>query len=129
MRYLEQLSNDNVIKSLDRIFNFNIPCIVLTDNNRPLPILIQKANQHKVPIFSTSYSTTKLVYLLSDFLDDQFSPRISMHGSFVDVYGVGILFGGKSGIGKSEVALDLIERGHRLVADDVIILTKKVRVF
>ncbi|MFZ1519374.1 MAG: HPr(Ser) kinase/phosphatase [Ignavibacteriaceae bacterium] len=125
MRYLEQLSNDNVIKSLDRIFNFNIPCIVLTDNNRPLPILIQKANQHKVPIFSTSYSTTKLVYLLSDFLDDQFSPRISMHGSFVDVYGVGILFGGKSGIGKSEVALDLIERGHRLVADDVIILTKK----
>jgi HPr kinase/phosphorylase len=71
------------------------------------------------------YSTTKLVYLLSDFLDDQFAQRITIHGSFVDVYGIGICFVGKSGIGKSEVALDLIERGHRLVADDVIILTKK----
>jgi HPr kinase/phosphorylase len=125
MRYLEQLSKDKIIESLDRIFEFNIPCIILTDDNKPFPILLQKANEKKVPVFNTSYSTTKLVYLLSDFLDDQFSPRISLHGSFVDVYGVGILFGGKSGIGKSEVALDLIERGHRLVADDVIILTKK----
>ncbi len=125
MRYLEQLSDDKIIESLDRIFKFNIPCIILTDNNKPFPILLQKANENKVPVFNTSYLTTKLVYLLSDFLDDQFSPRISLHGSFVDVYGVGILFGGKSGIGKSEVALDLIERGHRLVADDVIILTKK----
>ena len=64
-------------------------------------------------------------YYVGDFLDDQFSQRITIHGSFVDVYGVGICFIGKSGIGKSEVALDLIERGHRLVADDVIILTKK----
>ena len=112
-------------ESLDRIFKFNIPCIILTDNNFPFPLLLERSNQNKVPLFTTSYSTTKLVYLLSDFLDDQFSPRITLHGSFVDVYGVGVLFSGKSGIGKSEVALDLIERGHRLVADDVIILTKK----
>ena len=125
MRYLEQLSEDKLEESLDRIFNFNIPCIILTDNNNPFPLLLKKSNESKVPLFTTSYSTTKLVYLLSDFLDDQFSPRITLHGAFVDVYGVGILFGGKSGIGKSEVALDLIERGHRLVADDVIILTKK----
>jgi HPr kinase/phosphorylase len=62
---------------------------------------------------------------MSDFLDDQFASRVSIHGSFVDVYGIGILFIGKSGIGKSEVALDLVERGHRLVADDVVIVTKK----
>lgn len=125
MRYLEQLSEEKKAESLDRIFRFNIPCIILTDNNSPFEMLINKANQNRVPIFTSSYSTTKLIYLLSDFLDDQFSPRITLHGAFVDVYGVGILFGGKSGIGKSEVALDLIERGHRLVADDVIILTKK----
>lgn len=125
MRYLEQLSDEAKKTSLDRIFEFNIPCIILTDSNKPFHYLLQKANEKGVPLFSTSYSTTKLVYLLSDFLDDQFSPRISLHGSFIDVYGVGILFVGKSGIGKSEVALDLIERGHRLVADDVIILTKK----
>lgn len=125
MRYLEQLSSEKIKESLDRIFKFNIPCIILTDDNKPLPILLQKADENKVPLFSTSYSTTKLIYFLSDFLDDQFSPRITLHGSFVDVYGIGVLFSGKSSIGKSEVALDLIERGHRLVADDVIILTKK----
>ena len=63
--------------------------------------------------------------MVSDFLDDHFAPRLSVHGSFVDVYGIGMLIAGKSGIGKSEVALDLVERGHRLVADDVVILTKK----
>ena len=87
--------------------------------------MLSLANQYEVPIFVSPYETTKLAYLVSDFLDDQFSPRLSIHGSFVDVYGVGMLFVGKSGIGKSEVALDLVERGHRLVADDVVILTKK----
>ncbi len=125
MRYLEQLPDNQKSESLDRIFKFNIPCIILTNNNKPFPILVEKAHENKVPLLNTSYSTTKLVYLLSDFLDDQFSPRMTIHGSLVDVYGVGILFVGKSGIGKSEVALDLIERGHRLVGDDVIILTKK----
>jgi len=63
--------------------------------------------------------------LVSDFLEDQFALTLSVHGSFVDVYGIGMLFVGKSGIGKSEVALDLVERGHRLVADDVVLITKK----
>jgi HPr kinase/phosphorylase len=125
MRYLEQLSDQKKNESLDRILKFNIPCIVLTDDNQPFPILLEKANHHNVPVFNTGYSTTKLVYLLSDFLDDQFAPRLTVHGSLVDVYGVGILFIGNSGIGKSEVALDLVERGHRLVGDDVIIFTKK----
>ncbi len=125
VRYLSQLTEEQKIKSLENIFTFEIPCIILTDNNKPDPLLLSCAEKNNIPIFSTPYSTTKLVYLISDFLDDQFSQRITIHGSFVDVYGAGILFIGKSGIGKSEVALDLVERGHRLVADDVIILTKK----
>jgi HPr kinase/phosphorylase len=125
MHYLAQLEDQQKINSLDRIFQFDIPCIILTNNNQPFPGFIDLANSYKVPVFITSLSTTKIVYFVGDFLDDQFAPKISVHGSFVDVYGVGILFTGKSGVGKSEVALDLIERGHRLVADDVIILTKK----
>ncbi len=125
VRYLSQLNEIQKTKSLEKLFNFEIPCIIITDNNKPESILLNLATQNNIPVFSTPYSTTKLVYLISDFLDDQFSQRITIHGSFVDVYGAGILFIGKSGIGKSEVALDLVERGHRLVADDVIILTKK----
>jgi len=125
IRYLHKLSSDQQLNALGTLFQFNVPCIILTNNNTPAPNLLKMAREKKVPIFNSPYNTTKLVYLLSDFLEDQFSQRITIHGSFVDVYGVGICFVGKSGIGKSEVALDLIERGHRLVADDVIILTKK----
>jgi HPr kinase/phosphorylase len=125
MRYLGQLSEEARGDAIERLFQFSIPCIILTDNNDPFPKLIELANKFHIPIFGSSLSTTKLTYFLSDFLDDQFALRCSMHGSFIDVYGVGIIFVGKSGIGKSEVALDLIERGHRLVSDDVTILTKK----
>ncbi|NUN08546.1 MAG: HPr kinase/phosphorylase [Ignavibacteriaceae bacterium] len=125
MRYLTHLSESERSQSIRRLFEFQIPCIILTDNNSPFKEMIDLANEFNIPLFSTSLSTTKLTYLIGDFLDDQFAPRASIHGSFVDVYGVGILFVGKSGIGKSEVALDLVERGHRLVADDIIILTKK----
>ncbi len=124
-RYLTNLSSPDRIKALDNIFKHEIPCLIVTNDNVILDEMRDLGNQYKIPVFGTSYSTTKLIYLLSDFLDDQFAPRISVHGSFVDVYGVGMLFVGKSAIGKSEVALDLVERGHRLVADDVVILTKK----
>ena len=125
MKYLEDLTLDERVKSLERIFKFAIPCVIVTNDNIVPDEMFELANKFEVPIFVSSYETTKLAYLISDFLDDQFSPRLSIHGSFVDVYGVGMLFVGKSGIGKSEVALDLVERGHRLVADDVVILTKK----
>ena len=125
VRYLSQLTDEKKKETLERFFKFDIPCVILTDNNQPFPVLIELANKYKTSLFGTPFSTTKLNYFVSDFLDDQFTPRISVHGSLVDVYGVGMLFVGKSGIGKSEVALDLVERGHRLVGDDVIILTKK----
>jgi len=125
IRYLEKLNEAKQRKALNTIFKFEIPCIILSNNNKPTPILEELAIKYQIPLLKTSYTTTKLNYLVSDFLEDQFSERITMHGSFVDVYGVGMLFIGKSGVGKSEVALDLVERGHRLVADDIIILTKK----
>lgn len=125
IRYLKQLDSDERIDALERIFQFEIPCVVLTDNNPPIEEIFQVSEKYQVSVLGTEFTTTKASNLLSDLLDDQFAPRFSIHGSFVDVYGVGMLFIGKSGIGKSEIALDLVERGHRLVADDVVILTKK----
>lgn len=125
VRYLKQLKPAERTASLEKIFEFEIPCLIFTNGNNPPKEIIDLANEHKVAVFGSEYTTTKISYLVSDFLDDQFAERISIHGSFVDVYGVGMLFVGKSGIGKSEVALDLVERGHRLVADDVVIFTKK----
>ncbi len=125
MKYLSKLSEKERIQSLEKIFEFEIPCLVITNNHKPTDDMLKLSEKHKISIFGLPMTTTKAAYLLSDFLDDQFAPRISIHGSFVDVYGVGMLFTGKSGIGKSEIALDLVERGHRLVADDVVIFTKK----
>ncbi len=125
VRYLNELSEDNRMKTLENIFHFDVPCVIFTNGHIPSKETVELANKHKIPLFGSSYTTTKLTYLVSDLLDDQFEPRLSLHGSFVDVYGVGMLFVGKSGIGKSEIALDLVERGHRLVADDLVIFTKK----
>ncbi len=125
MRYLKSLTKKQREDTLKTIFDFDIPCFIITNNNKPSKEFLEVAQKKHVAVFGTKYSTTKLAYLVSDFLDDQFAPRFSVHGSFIDVYGVGILFVGKSGIGKSEVALDLLERGHRLVADDVVLFTKK----
>lgn len=125
MKYLMKLNKRQRVKSLSSFFSFDIPCLVITNGLKPTDEMLELSEKYNVAIFGTELSTTKAVYFLSDFLDDQFSPRQSVHGSFVDVYGIGMLFIGKSGIGKSEVALDLIERGHRLVADDIVILTKK----
>ncbi len=124
-RYLCSLPLEEKSKAIDRVFHYPIPCLIYTNNNTPDESIIVKANELNIPLFISSFTTTKFNYLLTDFLEDQFAPRVTVHGSFVDVYGVGILLIGKSGIGKSEIALDLIERGHRLVADDVTMFTKK----
>ena len=125
MRYLEQLGEDARVKSLETIFQFDMPCIFVTDNNPVDETLLKLARERNVPVFQSPFETTKFLYFLRDFLDDQFSPQTVVHGSFVDVYGVGVLLIGRSGIGKSEIALDLVERGHRLVADDVVMITRK----
>lgn len=125
MGYLEQLEPHQREKTLATIFQFDVPCVVVTNNNRVDDELLTIARTNGVPVLVTPFETTKFIYILSDFLDDQFSPQTVVHGSFVDVYGVGVLLIGRSGIGKSEIALDLVERGHRLVADDVVMITRK----
>ena len=125
INYLSQLSKVDRVNALKKYFTFNVPCIIITNNNKPPKELIDLAEINNVPVFRTPYPTTRLSYFISDFLDDQFASQIAIHGSFVDVYGIGILICGESGIGKSEIALDLVERGHRLVADDIVMISKK----
>lgn len=125
INYLKSLNLSERASAIEKLTQFNLPCVIITNKNELDTELLDIFNKSEIPVFQTEYDTTKASYLLSEFLDDQFSPQVVLHGSFVDVYGVGMLFVGRSGIGKSEVALDLIERGHRLVADDVVMLTKK----
>lgn len=125
IRYLQHLTLAERERAFETIFRFDIPCIVITNNNTIDDELIRVATKKGVTIFQTPLETTKFVYFISDYLDDQFSPQTVVHGSFIDVYGIGVMLIGRSGIGKSEIALDLIERGHRLVADDVVMITRK----
>jgi HPr kinase/phosphorylase len=125
MRYLEHLNPQQRLATLQTLFQFDIPCIIVTNNNAVDDVFLRLAQEHDVPVFRSTFETTKFIYILSDFLDDQFAPQTVVHGSFVDVYGIGLLLIGRSGIGKSEIALDLVERGHRLVADDVVMITRK----
>jgi HPr kinase/phosphorylase len=124
MGYLKTLTNDQILESIDRYLEFEIPCIIVTSDNKLPPYFIQAATRRYISIFVTPLSTTNLIHLMSDYLDMRFAPMTSVHASLVDVYGVGLLVTGRSGIGKSEVALDLVERGHRLVADDVVVITR-----
>lgn len=123
--YLEMLDEEARIQAFINIADRNVPVIILTNNNNLEERLVKIAADHNIPVLQTHFETINAIHLISDFLDDHFAQQGVVHGSFVDVYGVGILFVGRSGIGKSEIALDLVERGHRLVADDVVMLTKK----
>lgn len=125
IHYLQHLSQSERKAAFERIFRFAIPCIVVTNENVLDAELIDIAAKNGVSVLRSPFETTKLTYFLGDFLDDQFAPQTVVHGSFIDVYGIGVLLVGRSGIGKSEIALDLVERGHRLVADDVVMITRK----
>lgn len=124
-QFLENMSADKQLESFRYLTQFEIPVIFLTDSNMLSQDLLNEAKDAGIPVYSTKMETTQFMYILRDFMEDQFAIQTMIHGSMMDVYGIGILIAGKSGIGKSEVALDLVERGHRLVADDVVMLTKK----
>ena len=126
--YLAHQSESEQKESFQNLVKFNIPVIFLTSGNELPAYLLEMAERAEIPIYKTQLETTKFMYLLRDLLEDQFAKQTVVHGSMVDVYGIGILVVGRSGIGKSEVALDLVERGHRLVADDTVILSKKQNV-
>ncbi len=127
MLYLSSLDPDVCRQTLETIFQFDIPCMVITDGNEVLPVMVELSNARQIPLLTTPFATTKFAHLFSYYLDDVFAPRTAIHGSLVDVYGIGLLFVGASGIGKSEIAVDLVERGHRLVADDVVLVSRKLQ--
>ncbi len=127
LTYLQSLSPQERIDALTKVMKFDIPMLIATKGIVPSRELLDICNKNKLPLLSTRFSTTELINRLSLFLDNFFAPSITKHGTLVDVYGVGLLYTGKSGIGKSECALDLVERGHRLVADDMVKLTRKTQ--
>lgn len=122
--YLAKLSESEMREALETIYQFDLPCVVVTNDRQPPPAMFELSDQTKIPLLKTRFATTKFVHLFSLYADEIFAPRISIHGTLVDVYGIGLLFTGRSAIGKSEIALDLVERGHRLVADDVVIISR-----
>lgn len=124
-QYMKKLTRKLRVESLARVFHFDIPCVIITSEEEIPPEIVEQANTSHVSVFRTPFATTKLVQLLGEYLDEKFAPQIFLHGSMVDVYGIGVLIAGRSGIGKSEVALDLISRGHRLIADDVISISRR----
>jgi len=125
MAYISTLGPKEQKPAYDRFFQFQVPCIIVAKGLELPEGLIARANERQIPVLRTPQDTTPFIHQLTAFLDFVFAPSVTVHASLVDVYGVGLLFTGRSGIGKSETALDLVERGHRLVADDVVRITRR----
>lgn len=118
--YLLKIISDNNLEPIEQLFTFDIPCCVFTHSLQVPEKIIQIAEEAGCPILTTDLESTEFSTRLLRVFSNIFAPRKSMHGVLVEVFGVGILLMGDSGVGKSETALELIERGHRLVADDIV---------
>jgi len=118
--YLKSLDNLTCAKIVTRLCQCNVACFIITTGLTPHPILLAQSNIHHIPILQTQHTTSRFIVRINRFLEDYLSPTTTIHGVLMDIHGVGTLIIGESGIGKSECALDLVHRGHRLVADDVI---------
>ncbi len=123
--YLESLSSDHRRDNLHLFFSFPLPCVVITKKQRAAPEMIQEASAAGVPILCSALKTNEFYARAKPWLEEEFAPRANLHGSLADIFGVGLLFVGRSGIGKSECVLDLVERGHRLVADDLVLVKRR----
>lgn len=122
--YLQTLESEKRAEVLDKLIASKIPCLILSRELEAMPELLDSANKYQVPIFQTNKATSYFMSEIIRYLKVELAPRISIHGGLVDVFGEGVLIMGESGIGKSEAALELIKRGHRLVADDVVEIAK-----
>lgn len=121
--YLQKLIEDQRTDTIKAIMKYDIPCCIFSHNIPPMPLFLELAQEMNCPVLQTDLSSTELSIRLMRVLSNVFAPAMTMHGVLVEVYGIGILILGDSGVGKSETALELIERGHRLVADDVVEIT------
>lgn len=123
--YLRTLDDDTRRRILRTYFSYPIPCVMVTKGQALPEGMEEEARRAGVAILVSGLKTQEFYRLITPFLENEFSPAISLHGSLADVFGVGLLFTGESGIGKSECVLDLVERGHRLVADDLVLARRK----
>lgn len=123
--YLRSLHPTECHRVLERFFQLDVPLVVITKGLEPPGPLLGLARSTRVPLIRSQLKTGEFYRRLHAFLEERLAPTVTMHGSLADIYGVGLLFVGKSGIGKSECVLDLVERGHRLVADDLVITTRR----
>jgi len=125
MSFLFQMNDVNLKKSLGLLSSYKIPCIIVCSKIEPPAYLEKLCETKDIPLLETKLKKCDIVHLIFDYVELKTAPYVYKHATLVDVYGIGILFTGKSGIGKSETALDLVARGHRLVADDVIKITRR----
>jgi HPr kinase/phosphorylase len=129
VRFLESLPHEERTSVMRRVLSHALPCLVVTDDLRPVPEIAIEADAASVPLMRTRSATPLAMARLSAALDAYLAPRGSVHGVLMDILGLGVLIVGESGIGKSECALDLVVRGHRLVADDAVDLRCRAESF
>ncbi len=125
MTFLASLSDGDRLRALTGFFSFALPIVFVTKGQEVPPEMIELAKSGGVPLLRTALKTAEFYRRVKPIVEEANAPRTTLHGSLADVYGVGLLFLGRSGIGKSECVLDLVERGHRLVADDVVQVTRR----
>jgi len=123
--YLKSLPDDTRRTVLQGFFKFKVPCVFLTKGLRAPPGLVEEATFANVAVICSGLKTNEFYNRIKPWLEEEFAATTTIHASLADVFGVGLLFMGRSGIGKSECVLDLVERGHRLVADDLVRITKR----
>lgn len=122
MTYLRTLPHERQEEIINAMVDRQIPCLVLTRNYQPTPAMISIAEERKLPLFRTPMITMNWVNLATLCIDNEFAPSTTEHATTLDIKGIGVLLRGSSGVGKSECALALIERGHSLVADDLTVI-------
>lgn len=123
--FLNSLGEAELRRALEAFFELDMPAVIVTKGLDVPPAAIEIADERGVPLIRSELKTGEFYRRIQPYLEDGFAPAVTLHGSLADVYGVGLLFMGRSGIGKSECVLDLVERGHRLVADDMVIVTRR----
>ncbi|HOD94180.1 MAG TPA: HPr(Ser) kinase/phosphatase [Candidatus Hydrogenedentes bacterium] len=125
IHYMERVEPAELANRIANMFAFEIPAFILSRNLMPQPIFLDMCNRYGIPVLRSTMSTDEAISRIILFLAQEFAPESNLHGTAVDVYGVGCLIVGKPGIGKSESALELVERGHRLVADDYVEIQRR----
>lgn len=122
--FLKQMDTKERRRIYEQFFSFDVLCCFFTHDVEPDPLFREFADDNGVPTLVTRRDTTRFSSMLFHLLDEAFAPTQTVHGTLIDVFGVGVLILGKSGVGKSECALELVERAHRLVADDMVVIKK-----